>query len=59
MAPKRKKEDVAPEGSADPPSKSAKAEGIVNPKRIRELNNGEVKSGPVIYWCVRLLLFFH
>ena len=50
MAPKRKTEANG-EGSGGS-KKQAKGDDstIVNPKRVRSLNDGEVKKGPVVYW---------
>ena len=47
MAPKRKTEADA---EANGGKKQAKTEGTVAPDRVRTLNEGEVKKGPVIYW---------
>ena len=47
MAPKRKTEASAENGDS---KKQAKGGSGVNPARVRTLNEGEVKKGPVIYW---------
>ena len=48
MAPKRKTEADAEASSGG--KKQAKTEGIVAPDRVRTLNEGDIKKGPVIYW---------
>lgn len=52
MAPKRKTEAgaEAPDDSKKQAKTGGKSEGIVHPQRVRTLNEGEVKKGPVIYW---------
>nr|QXF69110.1 CPD photolyase [Pohlia nutans] len=50
MAPKRK---LGEADNSEPSKKAAAGTPIVNPKRWRELNKGEVKEGPVIYWMSR------
>ena len=47
MAPKRKTEANAE--ASDGGAKQAKT-GIVAPDRVRNLNDGDIKKGPVIYW---------
>ena len=47
MAPKRKTEASAENGDS---KKQAKGGSAVNPARVRTLNEGELKKGPVIYW---------
>ena len=53
MAPKRKN-DSGEAGS----SKAAKGSGkqLVNPKRWRELKEGDVGKGPILYWCATTCL---
>ena len=54
MAPKRKQEpkDEPKEEKSNKKGKSDGSGAKVNPKRWRELKEGAVKEGPVIYWQV-------
>lgn len=57
MAPKRKQEpkDEPKDEEPNKKGKTGSAGAKVNPKRWRELKEGAVKEGPVIYWQVSAL----
>ena len=45
---KRKAKEAVEDGGA---KRAAPGTRLVNPKRVRELNAGDVGEGPVLYWC--------